>query len=122
MGLVTSLFGFWVLSILIGWEPLYAAFRAGPPAPHKALVIVSLFASHFTFFLKAVTNAISRRYEYASDRFSVQVVKDPEAMASSLVALSRENLSNLTPHPLYSFYHYTHPTTLERVRAIQQTA
>jgi STE24 endopeptidase len=119
MGFLTSLAGFWILSLLIGWEPLYAAFRAGPPAPHKALVIISLFGSHFTFFLKAITNALSRRYEYASDAFSVKVVGDAEAMASSLVALSRENLSNLTPHPLYSFYHYTHPTTLERVRAIQ---
>lgn len=122
LGFVTSLASFYFLSLLIGWEPLYTAFRAGSPAPHKALVIISLFGSHFTFFLKVVTNALSRRYEYASDRFSVQVVGDPEAMASSLVALSRENLSNLTPHPLYSFYHYTHPTTLERVRAIQQTA
>jgi STE24 endopeptidase len=48
-------------------------------------------------------------------------VGDREAMASSLVALSRENLSNLTPHPLFSFYHYTHPTTLERVTAITTT-
>lgn len=119
MGFLTSLAGFYALSLLIGWEPLYEAFRAGAPAPHKALVIVSLFGSHFTFFLKAITNALSRRYEYASDAFSVKVVGDPEAMASSLVALSRENLSNLTPHPLYSFYHYTHPTTLERVKAIQ---
>lgn len=119
LGFVTSLAGFWILSVLIGWEPLYTAFGAGAPAVHKALVIVSLFAGHFTFILNVVTNSLSRRYEYASDRFSVEVVGDKEAMASSLVALSRENLSNLTPHPLYSFYHYTHPTTLERVQAIQ---
>lgn len=121
LGFFTSLAGFWILSLLIGWEPLYATFNAGAPAPHKALVIVSLFGGHFTFFLKALSNALSRRYEYASDRFSVEVVGDPEAMASSLVALSRENLSNLTPHPLYSFYHYTHPTPLERVTAIRAT-
>jgi STE24 endopeptidase len=122
MGFLTSLASFWVLSLLIGWGPLYAAFNAGAPAPHKALVIVSLFGSHFTFFLKIATNALSRRYEYASDRFSVEVVGDREAMASSLVALSRENLSNLTPHPLFSFYHYTHPTTIERISAITTTA
>lgn len=119
MGFLTSLAGFWILSVLIGWEPLYATFGAGGPAVHKALVIVSLFAGHFTFVLNILTNALSRRYEYASDKFSVEVVGDKEAMASSLVSLSRENLSNLTPHPLFSFYHYTHPTTLERVKAIQ---
>jgi STE24 endopeptidase len=121
MGFVTSLASFWILSVLIGWQPLYAAFGAGTLAVHKALVMVSLFAGHFTFVFNAVTNSLSRRYEYASDRFSVQVVGDKEAMASSLVALSRENLSNLTPHPLFSFYHYTHPTTLERVTAIQRS-
>src|SRR4030095_15687963 len=110
-----SLAGFWILSVLIHSEPFYAAFRAGAPAPHKGLVLFSLFAGHFTFFVGALTNYLSRKYEYEADRFSVEVVGDKASMASSLEALSRENLSNLTPHPWYSFYHYTHPTTLERV-------
>ena len=119
LGFVLSLAGFWILSVLMNWPPFFTAFGAGVPAPHKALVIFSLFSGHFTFILPAITNGLSRKYEYQADRFSVDVVKDPESMASALVALCRENLSNLTPHPLYSFYHYTHPTTLERVRAIQ---
>jgi STE24 endopeptidase len=114
-----SLTGFWILSLAMGWTPFFAAFGAGDPAPHKALVLFALFSAHFTFFLPAITNALSRRYEYQADRFSVDVVGDREAMSSALVALCRENLSNLTPHPLYSFYHYTHPTTLERVRALE---
>lgn len=120
LSFLVSLAGFWILSLVMGWEPFFTAFGAGSPAPHKALVILSLFGGHFTFFLPVLTNALSRRYEYQADRFSVKVVQDPEAMASALVALCRENLSNLTPHPLYSFYHYTHPTTLERVRAIER--
>jgi len=119
LGCVLSLLSFWVLSLFMHWEPFFMAFGAGSPAPHKALVIFSLFSGHFTFVVPALTNALSRKYEYQADRFSVDVVGDREAMASALVALCRENLSNLTPHPLYSFYHYTHPTTLERVHAIQ---
>ncbi len=122
LGLFVSFASFWVLSLLMTWPPFFETFGAGAPAPHKALVIFALFSGHFTFAMTAVTNALSRRYEYASDRFSVEVVKDPEAMISSLVALSRENLSNLTPHPWFSAYHYTHPTTLERVAAIQRQA
>lgn len=118
LSFILSLAGFWILSILIESEPFYAAFNAGSPAPHKGLVLFSLFAGHITFFVGAFTNYLSRKYEYEADRFSVEVVGDPASMASSLEALSRENLSNLTPHPWYSFYHYTHPTTLERVRAI----
>ncbi len=119
LSFVLSFTGFWILSKVIAWEPLYGAFRAGAPAPHKALVIFALFGAHVTFVLKILENYLSRKYEYEADLFSVEVVGDREAMASSLVALSRENLSNLTPHPLYSAYHYTHPTTLERVKAIQ---
>lgn len=114
-----SLIGFWTLSLVIEWEPLYAAFRAGPSAPHKALILFSLFGRHFTFFLTPLFNYLSRKYEYEADRFSIDVVQDKESMASSLVKLSRENLSNLTPHPLYSFYHYSHPTTLERIQAME---
>ncbi|MCC6273121.1 MAG: M48 family metalloprotease, partial [Deltaproteobacteria bacterium] len=49
---------------------------------------------------------------------SVEVNGDKEGMISSLIKLSKDNLSNLTPHPWYSFYHYSHPTTTERARAI----
>ena len=91
----------------------------GAQTPHKAIVLLALFGGHFTFYLKMLENYLSRKYEYEADRFSVEVVGDREAMASSLVALSRENLSNLTPHPMYSAYHYTHPTPLERARAIE---
>jgi len=119
LSFVLSLTGFWILSLLMHYGPFYSAFGAGDPAPHKGLVLFSLFAGHFTFFAGAFTNHLSRKYEYEADRFSVDVVGDAPSMASSLAALSRENLSNLTPHPWYSFYHYTHPTTLERIRAIE---
>jgi len=110
---------FWVLSLLINWSPFYSAFNAGLPAPQKALVLMALFSGVFTFWLPPFTNYLSRKYEYEADRFSVETVCDPEAMKSSLVKLSKENLSNLTPHPLYSFYHYTHPTTLDRIKALK---
>ena len=42
-------------------------------------------------------------------------------MISALLRLSRENLSNLTPHPLYSFFHYSHPTLAERIAALEET-
>jgi STE24 endopeptidase len=41
-------------------------------------------------------------------------------MAEALIRLTVKNLSNLTPHPWYSAYHYSHPTTLERISAIEQ--
>lgn len=120
LSFVISLFSFWALSLAIGWDPFYAAFGAGSPAPHKALVLMALFLGVFTFWLPPLTNYLSRKYEYEADRFSLQAVGDREAMKSSLIKLSKENLSNLTPHPLYTFYHYTHPTTIDRIKALNR--
>lgn len=114
-----GLIGFWILSLLIEWEPFFTTFGADSPAPHKALILFGLFAGYFTFWMTPLMNWISRKHEYEADRFSVETTKEKENMASALMKLSNENLSNLTPHPLYSFCHYSHPTTLERIQAIE---
>lgn len=113
---------FYVLGLLMNWEVFFEVFQAGSPSPHKALVLFGFLSSTFTFWTTPIMNFISRRNEYEADAFSVEVAKDPESMISSLVKLSKENLSNLTPHPWYSFYHYSHPTTSERANAIQRLA
>lgn len=113
-------FGFWLLSYLVRWEPLFTAFNAGPPAPHKAFVLFALFSSHFIFPVQALTNMMSRKFEYEADAFSASVTQDKGSMISGLIKLSKENLSNLTPHPLYSFYHYSHPTAHERIKALEK--
>jgi STE24 endopeptidase len=86
------------------------------------LVIFSLASGTFTFLLDPVMNLWSRHNEYEADRFAVATTGDSSAMCSSLIKLTRENLNNLAPHPAYSFYHYSHPTTVERVDAIQRSA
>ncbi len=116
---LTTLVGFWILSLLMTWEPFYTVFSAGVPAPHKALVFFSLFSGAFTFWLTPVTNYLSRKYEYEADRFAVESTGESAPLVSALVKLCQENLSNLNPHPLYSFYHYSHPTTVERAKAIE---
>ncbi|HBF14028.1 MAG TPA: peptidase M48 [Deltaproteobacteria bacterium] len=118
--LIITLAGFWVLSLLIGWQPFYNAFEAGSPAPHKAFVLFPLFSGYITFILTPFENWLSRKYEYESDRFSIEVTGNAASMKSALVNLTKKNLSNLIPHPLYSFFHYSHPTTLERVNALDR--
>lgn len=122
--MVLSLFlgfiSFWILSWLIDWQVFYDAFKAGEAAIHKGLVLFALFSGYFTFILTPLQNYISRKNEYEADAFSVEVTGKKEPMASSLIKLSKENLSNLNPHRFYSFYHYSHPTAKERVEAIQK--
>jgi predicted Zn-dependent protease len=62
---------------------------------------------------------LSRRNEYAADRFAAETIEDAEEMVRGLKNLARDNLSNVTPHPFYVFLNYSHPPDLERIRAIR---
>ncbi|MBT3852804.1 M48 family metalloprotease [bacterium] len=45
---------------------------------------------------------------------------NPEKLKSALINLSRNNLSNLRPHPIYEFFNYSHPTVLKRIKALDK--
>lgn len=113
-----SLVGLYVLSMLKEWPDFYLTFSVTEMSNHAALVIFFLTSDVFVFFLTPLMNALSRKHEYEADRFSVEVTEEPEAMKQALLKLSKENLSNLNPHPWYSVYHYSHPTVRERLDAI----
>jgi len=120
VSLAFSLVGFWLLSLLLHWLPLYQAFGFQQPGPHALLVLLAFCSGPFTFFLQPLFSMSSRRHEYQADRFAVEGVGSAAGMRSALLRLSRENLSNLTPHPLYSFFHYSHPTLAERLAALDR--
>ena len=113
---------FWVLSLLLHYDPLYAAFGFSVPSYAAILVILSFASGPFTFFFTPLFSIWSRRHEYEADRFAVAAVGTARHLKEALINLGKENLSNLTPHPLYSFYHYSHPTLAERVRAMDSYA
>ncbi|MGO8693556.1 MAG: M48 family metallopeptidase [Rectinemataceae bacterium] len=117
LSLALSLVGFWVLSLLRVWTPLYPAFGFAGASKEALVFIMGLAAGPLTFFLAPAFSAWSRHHEYAADRFAAEAA-GAEAMGSALLRLNRENASNLTPHPLYSFWNYSHPTLSERLRAI----
>jgi STE24 endopeptidase len=83
------------------------------------ILLIAFFVSMFSFFLKPAMYGFSRRLEREADRFSCDLAGKPETMVDALVKLSKENLSNLFPHPLYAFFNYSHPPVLERVRYIR---
>lgn len=119
LSLILSFIGFYFLSVLMTWPEFYHAFNVAVPSSHAAIVIFAAASEVFTFALTPALNFISRRHEYQADAFSVQHAGNKEAFISSLFKLTADNLSNLMPHPWYSFYHYSHPTTAERVAAIE---
>ena len=122
MLLVQSLFllgGLYILSLLIDYAPFFHAFGL-EPSNYRALVLLGLISGPLTFYLGPLLNLLSRKHEYEADRFAAKVLKDGKPMEEALINLTVRNLSNLTPHPWYSAYHYSHPTTVERISAIEQ--
>ena len=63
---------------------------------------------------------LSRKNEADADRFAVLTTPEPLALGEALKKLAANNLSNLTPHPFYSFLYYSHPPLLERTEAIKE--
>ncbi len=94
-----------------------------PPAPESSfmaqLLLLSFLGTLSGFPLTPLSNWLSRRHERQADRFAVQLTGDPDALASALVKLSTENLSNFHPHPLYAAWHYAHPPVVERVARLR---
>ena len=116
--LVLLLVGLYVLSLLLEYRPLYNAFGLNASS-HAALVLFSLISGPATFYLNPLMNRLSRKHEYEADRFAALTLGDGGAMEEALINLTVKNLSNLTPHPWYSAYHYSHPTTTERIHALR---
>ncbi len=122
LSLAATLAGLFVLSRLVPWPPLHAAFGFDAPTLHGAVALLSLGGGAFLFWLQPLASRFSRRHEYEADRFAVRTARAPGALKSALVRLNGENLSNLDPHPWYSAWSYSHPVLVERLAAIDREA
>lgn len=80
-------------------------------------LMFSLFSGLFTFWLTPISNFFSRKHEYEADAFASKI-SNAEDLKSALRKLHKKNLGNLTPHPIYSAFYYSHPTLLERETAL----
>jgi STE24 endopeptidase len=112
--------GLYVLSLLVDFKPLFSAFGLQTPSSHGALVLFALLSGPLTFYLGPLMNLLSRKHEYEADEFAGRTLRNNKPMEEALTKLTVKNLSNLTPHPWYSAYHYSHPSPAERIAALQQ--
>lgn len=111
---------FFLLSLFIGNESLFAAFQMENLSIYGALIFFSFIFSPFNMLLGIAVNSLSRKHEFQADRYAAQPPSDGAALVSGLKKLSIANLSNLTPHPAMVFLQYSHPPVLERIRALQK--
>lgn len=116
------LVGFYLLPWFIAWEsPMYQAFGLATPLAAKGLLAFALILGHFTFWVEPLMSLLSRKHEYEADAYAREQTGTPEPLAGALLKLFEKNLSTLTPHPAFSAWHYSHPTLLERLRALRNS-
>ena len=111
---------FFLLSIFMNNRALFDAFFMKDISVYGSLIFFSLLYSPVEWVLSIVMQALSRKHEYEADYFAVSTFEDGAALAGALKKLSRNNLSNLTPHPLYVFLNYSHPPVMQRIKRIRE--
>jgi STE24 endopeptidase len=115
-----ALISFYLLSVLARQPWFFDAFGFRQPNIVPALLLFALLSGLVSFWLSPLFNVWSRRYEYEADAFAAQATNEPTSLVAALRKLNEKNLSNLTPHPLYSGFYYSHPTLLEREAALSR--
>ena len=120
--------GFAAVAWLARQEWFYRAFgfeyHAGFAAENMvpAMLVFALLAGTISFWFSPLIHIWSRRFEYEADAFARATMGEAQPLIQALRKLTEKNLSNLTPHPLYSGFYYSHPTLLEREQALQTEA
>jgi STE24 endopeptidase len=119
---VTAFCGLYLAYVLVQRDALSGLLGYTGLSFYARFVIFGFLGSLVLFPLTPLLSALSRRDEREADDFAAELTGHPENMASALVKLSRENLSNLHPHPWYAAFYYSHPPVVERIRMLKAEA
>ena len=109
-----SLAGLWILAQLMQMPAFYAGLGVSTPSTYMGLILFMMVAPLFSSFLSPVLAGISRRHEFEADDFAARQA-DARTLIRALVKLYEENASTLTPDPLYSAFHDSHPPAPVRI-------
>ena len=104
-----------ILSIFISNPLLSQAIGVKTPSFHAGLVAFGLLYAPISEITGIIMNYISRKFEYQADNYA-KITYKAAPLISALKKLSKNNLSNLTPHKAYVFVHYSHPPLLSRIK------
>ena len=111
-----------LLSLTIENKLLFEAFFMDNVSIYASIVFFGLLMTPIELAITPLMQLVSRRHEYEADRWAVQTTADRSILVSGLKKLAANNLSNLSPHPLFVVLHYSHPPLLERIKAIKSQA
>ena len=108
----------YILSLLVGNTLLSEALSVSQPSFHIGLIAFGILYSPISEITSLIMNVFSRKFEYQADDYAKNTYK-AEPLISSLKKLSKNSLSNLTPHKATVFMHYSHPTLLQRIKILK---
>jgi STE24 endopeptidase len=110
---------FYILSLFLDNRALSDAFGMQHISIYSSLIFFGFIYSPVSMLISIIFNAISRKHEYDADRYAAETTANPGMLIEGLKKLSVANLSNLNPHPLHVFLHYSHPPVLMRIKKLQ---
>ena len=110
---------FYVLWIVLNYTEFSLALGSNSWSFALWVIAFSIIFSPLSLIFGVLWNIFSRKNEYEADEFAGKN-HNPEDLKTSLIKLSKNNLSNLRPHPLYEFFYYSHPTLLKRLDALDK--
>ncbi|MDH5395312.1 MAG: M48 family metallopeptidase [Gammaproteobacteria bacterium] len=111
---VITLLGLALLAWLIKQDAFYHALGVSHASTYMALILFSMVTPLFSIYLQPAMSYLSRKHEFEADDFAAQQSK-PQTLIQALVKLYRDNANTLTPDPLYSAFHDSHPPAPVRV-------
>jgi STE24 endopeptidase len=118
LGILQTGLTLFILSWFIDSPSLSLALGSEQHSFHMSVLVFGILYTPLSTVLGILMNMFSRRHEYAADRYA-GLNYNPSALEDALKKLSVNHLSNLKPHPLYVFFHYSHPPLLQRLMALQ---
>jgi len=112
-------FMLYVLGLALDLSEISMALWASTWSFHVWVLAFGILFTPISIILWLLSNILSRRNEYQADAFAGENY-DAKELKTALIKLSRNNLSNLSPHPAYEFFYYSHPTVLKRLKALEK--
>ena len=118
VSLLLTGFTLFILSLFINTPEISLAIGVSQSSFHAGLVGFVLLYSPISEITGLAMNYLSRKFEFQADDYA-KMTFAAAPLITSLKKLSKNSLSNLTPHPAYVFVHYSHPPLVERIRNLK---
>jgi STE24 endopeptidase len=116
---VLSLASLFIVAELLDWQLIYRTFGFQEQIKYAGLFLVPVVLGPIGYFIRPLGLALSRKYEREADDIAAMLMGTSGPMRNALIRLSSDNLANLVPHPLFSWFNYSHPPPVERIKRLE---